>query len=409
MRELRDILVRARALSAAGSPAALATIVAVEGSSYRREGARLLLEASGEATGVLSGGCLERDLARAAAEVISGGAARTLVYDLTAEEEAIWGLGLGCAGRVTLLVEPFAGAAGLALEAALAAAIEERREVRVATVYEAEGSSAAIGERHFGFQTKQSKDQGFIEGKGEDQDKDFDERKNESRESRGGALGWVDEARPALAALAPGSARSTRLAVGDGSFVSVLLESIVPPVQLVVLGAERDVVPLARLGAEMGWECVVVDSRAGAGAEDRFAGVARLVAAAPRELRAAVTLDSRSAVVVATHRYLDDLALLGELALVPALGYLGLLGPEKRRARLVADLTRLGVVLDPERLRGPAGLALGGRSPHEVALAIVAEIQAALSGGSGLPLARAAAAAAEAECAVPAAPLAPTP
>jgi xanthine dehydrogenase accessory factor len=118
MRELREILARARALSAAGSPAALATIVAVEGSSYRREGARLLLEPDGEATGVLSGGCLERDLARAAAEVVAGGAARTLVYDLTADDEAIYGLGLGCAGRVTLLVEPLAGAAGGAHETA---------------------------------------------------------------------------------------------------------------------------------------------------------------------------------------------------------------------------------------------------------------------------------------------------
>ncbi len=85
----------------------LATIARVEGSSYRREGARLLVEPDGRLTGVLSGGCLERDIVALADETLAGGrAAHVQVYDLTADEEAIWGTGTGCAGQVTLLLEP---------------------------------------------------------------------------------------------------------------------------------------------------------------------------------------------------------------------------------------------------------------------------------------------------------------
>lgn len=105
MRELRQILLRARELRQRGERAVLATIVAVEGSAYRREGARMLIESGGALTGVLSGGCLERDLAGRAAEVLSSGAAALATYDLRSPDEALWGLGLGCGGKITLLLE----------------------------------------------------------------------------------------------------------------------------------------------------------------------------------------------------------------------------------------------------------------------------------------------------------------
>ena len=381
MRELREILERLRALRTGEAPgaegAAIATIVAVEGSSYRREGARMLIEPGGRTTGVLSGGCVEREIGTVATEVGASREPRVVVYDLTGENEAIWGFGLGCEGRVTLLVEPVLGPGGDALERALGAAIEDRRYARVATVFASPANEAAIGEKLFGFEAE---DECQRQGKDSIEGKD--------------PAWWRGVAGELLREIAPGSARSARLTSPAGSFVDFLLESVAPPIRLVVLGAERDVVPLARLGGEMGWDVVVVSSRELPAAATRFLGLGRFLVAAPRELRSALSLDSRTAVVVASHRYLDDLAVLGEISQMPELGslrYLGLLGPERRRARLLSDLEKHELGLDPGLVRGPAGLALGGRAPEEVALAIVAEIQAAFAHGAGGPLTRASA------------------
>jgi xanthine dehydrogenase accessory factor len=105
VKEMREILARAAALRLRGERAVLATIVAVEGSAYRREGARMLLERDGELTGVLSGGCLERDLAERAGAVLATGEPQLALYDLRSPDEILWGLGLGCGGKLTILLE----------------------------------------------------------------------------------------------------------------------------------------------------------------------------------------------------------------------------------------------------------------------------------------------------------------
>ena len=444
------MLERVRALGAGERPAALATLVEVAGSSYRREGARMLIEAGGGAVGVLSGGCLERDLERAAAAACAEGAPRTVVYDLQAEEEAVWGFGLGCEGKVTLLVEPLEGKARERLETTLATILEHRRELRIATLFDCHGSpAAALGESLFLVRDRESsserqverqkgKDEGFIEGKdfgrgalrpdsgaetaapsplqwnpfvfhplpsfAEDpKDQGLVEGKNSGCGGSGVEPGgetvalpffhWKDSAFRLLLGLAPGEARAERIVdVAGGGSVALLLESLLPPPHLVVVGGERDVSPLLRLGRELGWETTAVVARPSPEAEARLAPHARFVVCAARELASgtAVELSSRTAVVIATHRYLDDLAYLGELAAAGAdVGYLAVLGPARRRERLLADLVRQGHATGSAPLallRGPAGLALGGRSPVEVALSIVAEIQAVLSGGAGRPL-----------------------
>jgi xanthine/CO dehydrogenase XdhC/CoxF family maturation factor len=383
MRELCEILERVRALAARPAPAALATIVRAEGSSYRREGARMLLEADGTATGVLSGGCLEADLARAAAAAIAAGAPRTVIYDLQAEEEAVWGFGLGCEGKVTLLVEPLDAAARSRLARELETLLVARREVRTAIVFAAESATGrvdvpAVAER---------------------------------LEAETCAPAWRESARAALDALEPGEARAVRLDAPGGGAAWALIESLLPPPHLLVFGGERDAAPLLALGRELGWETTVVVARPPErSAAARLARYARLVVAAPRQLaRAGVELSPRTAAVVATHRYLDDLAFLGELAAAAAAGeaapaYLAVLGPARRRDRLLADLERQGHAAGAPPLaglHGPAGLALGGRSPVEVALSIVAEIQAALAGGAVRPLSAPAAAREAGELALP--------
>ncbi len=357
MRELRDLVARARTLATEGGRAVVATIVRVEGSSYRREGARMLLETDGEMTGVLSGGCLERDLAARAAQVAADGRPRLEIYDLLAEEEAIWGLGLGCAGRVTLLLERLPEPRAMAALEALAESFERRREVRLATVLAIEGDlPLALGDR--------------IEG---------------SSAPAGDPAAGALVAR--LAALPAGTRCHQRIELAAGA-LEALLEAVPPPPELLLIGAGRDLPPLARLGHQLGWEVRVIDPRPTPAAAARFTGVADYRAARPRGLAAAAELGARTAAVLATHAYLDDLAFLPELLASPA-PYLALLGPIHRRERLLADLARQSAAdaaSARRRLRSPAGLDLGATSPEEIALAIVAEAQAALAGRGAAPL-----------------------
>jgi xanthine dehydrogenase accessory factor len=404
MPELQDLLARARALDAEGRPACLATVVRVEGSSYRKEGARLLAEPDGRLTGVLTGGCVERDLARLGAETLAAGAARTVVFDLTADEEAIWGTGTGCAGRLTLLLEPLDPPRRRAEIALLATVLEARREVRVATLFALDARGGEV-EARIGDRAEKTLEGVVARAALRAPALAAAETTSRAQGARdlaaeataatpfNGAFFRTPGGQRALAELArlpAGERRAIALGVeagGEGA-AEVLLESILPPIHLLIVGAERDTPALARLGAELGWAVTVADPRPDAAVAARYAGAARYLGAAPRELAAAVELSPRTAAVLATHRYLDDLAYLAELAAAP-LGYVALLGPVRRRERLLADLDRLhpgaAAELRP-RLKSPAGLDLGGRAPEQVGLAIVAEIQAAFSGRDGRPL-----------------------
>src|SRR5579885_3436591 len=134
MREMRDILTALEGLHARGEAAALATVVRARGSTYRREGARLLVLPGGATVGSISGGCLEGDVAEVAREVIRTGRPRLLTYDLTSDDDAVWGLGLGCNGAIDVFVERISADAGVDLLALLQDTITHRRTLAVATV-----------------------------------------------------------------------------------------------------------------------------------------------------------------------------------------------------------------------------------------------------------------------------------
>ncbi len=378
MRELHDLLTRLRELGAADAPAAMATVARVEGSSYRREGARMLVEPGGRLTGVLTGGCLERDLVALAGEVLADHTPRVVTFDLSADNEAYWGTGTGCAGVITLLVEPLDGPRRARMIEQLAEAIEKRREVRTATVIAA--SLSRDGEN----------------GRAHPAAAPGELASSSLAESLSVFASGEERIRldAALAALAPGSARYVELE-GAGERCGLLLESLLPPIHLLVVGAERDTLPLLRQAHELGWAATVVEPRDDPRAAERIGALARLESLRPGAISGRVELSGRTAVLLATHRYLDDLAYLEAISGAPV-GYLGLLGPARRRERLLADLARrspeAAAAVRP-RLRGPAGLDLGGRAPEQVALAVAAEIAASFGGRDARPLAGAGAAA----------------
>jgi xanthine dehydrogenase accessory factor len=333
---------------------ALATIVGVEGSTYRREGARLLVPESGKPVGNISGGCLEGDVRAAAAGVMREGVPRLLHFDLTADDEVVWGWGLGCNGVVDVFVEPAGGAAWSA--GAIRRAVEEQRRLVTVTVIDAEGGVRA-GERML------VHPDGSTEGTLGQQDLDRSAAKE--------ALRRLDDERSAVVTLADG--------------VRAFVEVLVPPIRLLVCGAGHDAIPLVRYGAELGWRVELIDDRDAFLKPSRFPRVARLVKAEPIDAAREAGVDDRTYVVVMSHNFLRDKDYLRSFLGSPA-AYIGMLGPSARLERLLAQLRREGYEPDPDHLsavHGPAGLDLGGDGPQDVAWAIVAEIMAVRSGRRG--------------------------
>jgi len=322
---------------------ALATVVGVRGSTYRGLAARQLVAADGTSVGTVSGGCLDSDLKGIAARVIEEDTARVVEFDLTADDEAIWGWGIGCNGATRLLVEP----AGSAFEIAQRIA-RLRGTQRPAAVVHFLSETGGVG-------TRAVVTHSYVDGSIPDE--------------------LVVEARDALAMS------RHRLARTDS--IEALIEVVASPSRLIVCGAGHDAVPVVRLGAELGFEVIVVDDRRQFLASERFPQASALVHCEPAELATAVELDRRAHVVLMSHNYLRDLDYL-RAACSASPSYVGVLGPGERMERLLKDLDASGgEALPGEVLHGPAGLDIGAEGPLEIAWAILAEILAVRRDKSG--------------------------
>jgi xanthine/CO dehydrogenase XdhC/CoxF family maturation factor len=347
--ELTDVLAAIESLSADGRKLALATIVAVRGSTYRRPGARLLVPEDGELIGNISGGCLENDVADVARVVMDEGRARIVSFDLTADDEAVWGWGLGCNGAIDLFVEPAQKAAEVA--GALRMALEEERAIAMVTLLSSETTGIEQGDRML-------------------------VRPDGSRQGSLGETALDDAGREAaLQLLALERSDIRELAQGVRAFIEVLE----PPLRLVICGAGHDVAPLVTAADGLGWHAVVVDDRQAFLTTERFPRAAELVIVErPDELAKVVPIDERTFVVVMTHNFLRDKDYTRSLLGAPA-RYVAMLGPAARTTRLLEELRDEGVevpAMEGERIHAPAGLDLGAEGPEEIAAAIVAEIVA---------------------------------
>jgi len=355
--EIADVLAAIESLSAKGERMALATIVAVRGSTYRRPGARLLIPEDGAPVGNLSGGCLEGDVADMARIVMEEGRARLAGWDLTADDDAVWGLGLGCNGAIEVFIEPADRAAEVAH--ALRTALQEERPICLVTVLESEipgrvAPGARLVVRPDG------------EGKGSLGDPEVDA-----------------EATAAARELLTAERSEIRTFAGG---VRSFLEVLEPPLRLVICGAGHDAIPLVRAASVVGWNAVVVDDRSAFLTHERFPGAHAFVHVdAPIDAARAAAIDPRTYVVVMTHNFLRDKEYLRSLLTTDA-AYIAMLGPAARTQRLLMELSDEGVAITDrirDQLHGPAGLDLGAEGPEEIAQAIVAEIVAVKRGREG--------------------------
>ena len=354
MSELQDVLQAIEDAAARGESMALATVVAIRGSTYRREGARLAIPAEGAPVGTISGGCLEGEVCQIAGDVMREGTTRLLRYDLTADDEAVWGWGLGCNGVIDVFVEPAEQAVQMA--GAIRRAIDEQRELVAVTVIEApEGSPAAPGARML------VEPDGSVEG----------------------SLGdpALDAAAATAAARAIAEDRSRVASLGQG--VDAFVEALVPPIRLLVCGAGHDAIPLVRFAAGMGWRVEVVDDRQAFLTAERFPEATGFVHVDEPALVAEVTQpDRRTYPVVMTHNFMRDKDYLRAFLGTPV-PYIGMLGPNTRLVKLLDELRREGYEADPDEMRvvhSPAGLDLGSEGPEEIAWAIIGEILAVRNG-----------------------------
>lgn len=363
MTETQAIIDSYRRARAEGVSAALATVVRVEGSAYRRPSVRMFITEDGETTGVLSGGCLERDVCERAAQVMRTGDAVVVRYDSTSDDDIVWGLGMGCNGVVEILIEPVNDDGKDDLLRFLAECSASERAGAMATVVLRQGETEiTIGNRAFLCPSGAS----------------------ELLSTIGGVVISRNVFHDLRAAVQNGHSSIKRYEVDAGS-VEVFIELVEPPMPLVIFGAGDDALPLVSFARNLGWHTTVVDTRARATSIERFAEADAVLLCRPEAVSDCVPLMEHSAVVLMTHNYLHDLELLKTL-MNRRVRYLGCLGPKRRAERLLLELaggTAASAATYLGQFHAPAGLDIGAETPVEIALSIVAEIHAVLAGREG--------------------------
>jgi xanthine dehydrogenase accessory factor len=356
---VRELLDQVRAWQAEGAELGRAVVVRTFGSAPRPEGANLVVTADGRLAGSVSGGCVEGAAVEEIQRARADGVARVIRFGIS--DEQAWDVGLACGGTIDVLVEPI-------LRPEVLEAAAGRGGVAVVIPLPGDAPPPAPGPQP--------------PGAGEAPQTAF--AALEDGTTTGSTGSAEADAKIALAAR-------DLLARGGSTIVEAagrqwFLEGYAEAPRLVIVGAVQVAMPLSRIARELGYATIIVDARAAFATRERFPDVDTLAIGWPDEVAEEIGLGPRDAVAILTHDVKFD-----EPAIVEALRrgcrYVGAIGSRKTQAARRARLTAAGVEeADLARLRGPIGLDLGGRSPAETALAIMAEIVAERYGGSGMPM-----------------------
>ncbi|NKI32309.1 XdhC family protein [Croceivirga thetidis] len=311
--ELKRIIQEYEEALQSGIAAVLATVVALDGSSYRRPGVRMLLLENGKMVGAVSGGCVEKEIYRQAESVFKSKIAKVMTYDGRYR--------LGCEGILYILLEPISmttKALGL-----LQLSLAKRKPFEIKSFFE----------------------------------KEFSESEN-----FGSVINFSNVSHPFNSGFKPNLKLDT------------FTQKLQPCFRLILIGAEHDTVQLCSMAALTGWEVTVVVHPKEEKSIQDFPGASELIANEGDNLD--FDLDDETAVVLMTHSYVKDLKYLIALKdKKPA--YFGLLGPARRREKLFDELMELHPELELEfieLIHGPAGLDIGAETPQEIALSVLAEI-----------------------------------
>jgi len=361
-----DVARRLRSCLAEEHPAASAVVTDVEGSAYRRPGARLVVTPDA-AMGAITAGCLEGPVAEAARAAIEEGELSTETYDLTDDEDDTWGMGLGCNGVVDVLLDPVDASLGPALDA-----MARKERAVVLTVLSADdGTAVTPGDRTTLFEDGSVAEEETLAGTG---------REPLPAELLDAVEAELEE--DALESLS--SARTVSVSL-DGTQVSVFCDVFEPLPTLLVFGAQGDVRPVTRFARETGFRVEVATGRGAKANPERFPAADAVRSVRAPDLADVVATPEHTYVVLMSHNFLDDRLALASV-LETAVPYVGLMGPRKRfeemRETLAGEDEELSAA-ELERISTPVGLDLGGDEPTQIAMSVVAEVLAVVNDRDG--------------------------
>ena len=311
--ELKDIIRSAKIAQSKGIKTVLASVVSLDGSSYRRPGVRMSVQENGKMIGAVSGGCVEKEILRQAQHVFKTNSSILMEYDGRYR--------LGCEGILYILIEPFH------LSNTFFDAFEKqcssRKSFLINSYFSKEPSERTQGSTcfHFG-----------------DQELSVSKLKPEKK-------------------------------------LNLFSQTIKPGLKLIIIGCEHDAVQLCKYGSATGWEVEIVAPIDELKTIDDFPGATNYYGINEKEF-STISIDSQTAVVIMSHSYVRDLKYLSEL-LGKDVNYIGLLGPSKRREKLLNDLIEKNDLISEDffdKIYGPAGINIGAETPQEIAISILGEI-----------------------------------
>ncbi len=362
MKEIADIIQSYNEAVKEGKRTALATVVHVEGSSYRRPGARMLITEEGMLTGAISGGCLEGDALRKALLVIMQQQSMLVTYDTSDEDDAVIGLGLGCNGIIQVLIEPVDAA-------------KKNNPIELLKIAATKKGNAALVTL-------------FV----------LSDKKNPQPgtclllDNEGIITGDTPHIKDVLTTAATEALHQKQSSfhnyVTDKFQFTAFTEFIPPVISLVIIGAGNDVLPLVTMAEILGWKITIIDGRPAYAKKERFPASCSVLLSKPEEVIEQVTIDERTAIILMTHNYNYDKAMLLALS-NKSVSYTGMLGPRKKLERMLAELNDEGVQLSPaqiEKIYSPVGLDIGAETAEEIALSILSEIQSVFAGTKAVSL-----------------------
>jgi xanthine dehydrogenase accessory factor len=339
MRRIRD------ALDGETTPV-LATIVGVEGSAYRRPGAKMLVSEAG-GFGSITAGCLEDEVLALADDVRGRGHPTVETFDLTGDDD-VWGLGVGCTGVIDVLLEPLDESYRPVVDA-----YHDGDDVVAFTVLDSDHADVETGDRAYAFEGATPPAHEWPE--------------------------WLTSEldAPARTLAARGAAETVSIS-REGTTVEVFVDAVTAPPKLLVCGTGHDVGPLVELATRVDFRVTVVGFRGANATPERFPAAEEVRSTSPARLREELAIDADTYTVVMTHNFVDDTIAVDELLRTRS-PYVGLMGPTERFEEILDDLAAEGRELSADeldRVYTPVGLDLGSGTPYGIALSIVAELLA---------------------------------
>lgn len=353
MKELQQIIQAYEVCKSENLPVALATVVKVNGSAYRRPGARMLVTQEGNLTGAISGGCLEGDALRKAQAVIFKQKSMLVTYDTTDEDDQKFGVGLGCNGIIHVLIEPIDFENSENPIELIKTGFSDRQTSLLLTLFSVEHSKSEQigtiflqkGEDDFGSFSKVSDD---FKSKLEQEILAFDGPHNQIRD------------------------------YDDFDELSVFFEILKPATRILLFGAGNDTIPVAKMADVLGFEVILIDGRKNLATSSRFPSAKQIIQGPAEEVIDQIQTDLTTVALLMTHNFEYEAVVLEKL-LTFMIPYIGILGPKRKTEKLIERLESKGIQVHSDNIYAPVGIEIGAETSEEIALSVLAEIKAVLN------------------------------